>query len=100
MIWLTFFLSAAPIVLAAIKLAQYGDAVAYRTLLHPGQPVQRHLTRLCPGRPGRALADRHRADRQPARLERLVWLAELDALLLVVGYIIRLFFLYTRGIGL
>lgn len=31
MIWLTFFLSAAVIVLAAIKLAEYGDAIGYRT---------------------------------------------------------------------
>ncbi len=31
MIWLTFFLSAAIIVLAAIKLAEYGDAIGYRT---------------------------------------------------------------------
>lgn len=31
MIWLTFFVSAAVIVLAAIKLAEYGDAIGYRT---------------------------------------------------------------------
>ncbi|MCX7855202.1 MAG: hypothetical protein N2556_04360 [Anaerolineae bacterium] len=31
MIWLTFFLSAAVIVLAAVKLAEYGDAIGYRT---------------------------------------------------------------------
>lgn len=31
MIWLTFFLSAAVVVLAAVKLAEYGDAIGYRT---------------------------------------------------------------------
>ncbi len=31
MIWLTFFVSAAVIVLAAVKLAEYGDAIGYRT---------------------------------------------------------------------
>ncbi len=31
MIWLTFFLSALVIVLAGIKLAEYGDAIGYRT---------------------------------------------------------------------
>ncbi len=40
MIWLTFFLSATVIVLAAIKLAEYGDAIGYRTGL--GKYVHRY----------------------------------------------------------
>ncbi|OQA19993.1 MAG: Inner membrane protein YrbG [Chloroflexi bacterium ADurb.Bin360] len=35
-----------------------------------------------------------------ARLERRIWLVEIDALLLVVGYFLGLWLLYTRGIGI
>jgi hypothetical protein len=35
-----------------------------------------------------------------ARLDRLVWVVELDGILLVVGYRAGLGFLYLRGIGL
>ncbi len=35
-----------------------------------------------------------------ARLDRLVWVVELDGILLVVGYLVGLWFLYLRGIGL
>ncbi|MCS7178011.1 MAG: hypothetical protein RML46_00465 [Anaerolineae bacterium] len=35
-----------------------------------------------------------------ARLDRLVWVVELDGILLVVGYVVGLGFLYIRGIGL
>ena len=35
-----------------------------------------------------------------ARLERRIWLVEIDALLLVVGYFIGLWLLYNRGIGI
>ncbi|MCX7682232.1 MAG: hypothetical protein N2508_09780 [Anaerolineae bacterium] len=35
-----------------------------------------------------------------ARLDRLIWMVELDGILLLVGYLVGLWFLYLRGIGL
>ena len=37
--------------------------------------------------------------RHLAQVERRVWIVELDALLLIVTYLVGLYLLYARGIG-
>ncbi len=156
MIWLTFFVSAAVIVLAAVKLAEYGDASGYRTGLGsmfigtlalamitslpelvtivaaarlgahdlavgnlfgsnifnmfalgltdlfytPGDLLSAISPDLAlVGLLGLLLTGIGLIGNQ-ARLDRLIRVVELDSILLVVGYLVGLGFLYLRGIGL